>query len=128
MKLLALITLSFACLFARGQQFYLRGQVKDDKGKELPAVRIRSLSTGAIFQSGAQGYFGIILSRSTDTLQFSMFGYKDQWVPVNTKDFTNIVLNINEEELLKAKKKLVSRTENLKVSYDDIYHEGNETY
>lgn len=126
-KLASILLLLISCN-AIGQQYYLKGQIKDDKNKELAGVRMRIKSTGQVFQSGQGGYFGIVLAKQTDTIQFSIFGYKEKSLPVDTRQFCTVTLGVDEEELLKSRKKLLSRTERYKVSYDDLYHKDNETY
>jgi Ca-activated chloride channel family protein len=69
--LLLLIALPF-----HGQQFYLRGEVRDEGGNLLQNVNIRQQSTGYLFRTGNSGSFGILSSKESDTLIFTYEGYQ----------------------------------------------------
>jgi Ca-activated chloride channel family protein len=61
------------------QDFYIKGQVKDEAGNALQRVRILLHSTGNIYFSGTEGLFGILCSNKSDTLTFLRDG------TINTK-------------------------------------------
>jgi Ca-activated chloride channel family protein len=67
--LLLLIALPF-----HGQQFYLRGEVRDEGGNLLQNVNIRQQSTGYLFRTGNSGSFGILSSKDSDSLIFTYEG------------------------------------------------------
>ncbi len=52
-------------------QYYLRGEVKDEKNSPLQNVKIILHSTDLPYASGVGGAFGIITSLETDSLTFS---------------------------------------------------------
>src|SRR6266480_4322913 len=53
-----------------GQQFYIRGEVKDESGNPLQNVSILLHATGYVYHTGSYGSFGILTSRNGDTLSF----------------------------------------------------------
>jgi Ca-activated chloride channel family protein len=61
-----------------GQQYYLRGEVKDESGNALQNVVILQPRTGYIYKSGTTGTFGITTNALIDTFQFSLTGYKPE--------------------------------------------------
>ncbi|MCR6719094.1 MAG: hypothetical protein NVV59_02140 [Chitinophagaceae bacterium] len=68
----------FLCLPAISQQYYLRGEVKDEAGNPLQNVTILSHRTGYVYKSGGMGSFGIISANRIDTFTFSLDGYKKE--------------------------------------------------
>ena len=71
--LLLLIALPF-----QGQQFYLRGEVRDEGGNLLQNVNIKQQSTGYLFRTGNSGSFGIPSLKGADTLVFTYEGFQKE--------------------------------------------------
>jgi Ca-activated chloride channel family protein len=63
-------------LFA--QQFYIRGEVKDESGNPLQDVNILLHATGYVYHTGPYGSFGILTNRGNDTLSFWLDGYQKE--------------------------------------------------
>ena len=76
------------------QQFYLRGEVRDDAGNPLQNVTILSQRTGYVYRSGVTGSFGIISSNRTDTFSFSLDGYRKEKLAVHADDFLTVKLKL----------------------------------
>ena len=58
-------------------QYYLRGEVKDEKGRLMTGVSIHLHSKGNYpFSSGGTGYFGIPSSLRIDTITLSYDGFE----------------------------------------------------
>ena len=85
------ILLSFIAIGARGQ-FYLKGEVKDEKFNSLSNVKIFVHSIRAYYHSGTDGSFGIILKAPEDTLTLSLDGYEEKTVPVHYQTWQRITL------------------------------------
>jgi Ca-activated chloride channel family protein len=49
-------------------QYYIRGEVKDEKGNGLQNVKIILNSTGLPYSTGVGGAFGILTSKASDSL------------------------------------------------------------
>lgn len=76
-------------------QYYLRGEIMDDKNNPLQNVRIIVYSTGYPHFSGVGGAFGITVSQKTDSLSFSLDGYESVSFKVNnTNEYQKIVLKM----------------------------------
>ena len=63
-------------------QYYIRGEVKDEKGEPLQNVKIYMHSAKSLYSTGISGGFGITTSILNDTLTFSLQGYETKIIPV----------------------------------------------
>lgn len=115
-------------LFSLSQQFYIRGQVKDEAGNALQNVSILLHSTGYIYYSGTEGGFGIPSNEKIDTLTFSREGYIKEKIAVKATDFVDIKLR--KLPVVKNSKvnKLASLTQNLNRETQQEWFAGEETY
>lgn len=109
-------------------QYYLRGDVKDERNTPLPNVKILVHSTGYVYYSGSTGGFGIMLPNLKDSVTFSMEGYQPLAARLDAKTYQNITL----KQLLTAanaqKKKLLSFTKNLRMQDWQGWSVAGETY
>jgi Ca-activated chloride channel homolog len=114
--------------FASAQQYYIKGQVKDEGGAPLQNVTILLHSTGYLYSSGTEGSFGIISRELNDTLSFYRDGYVRQKLPVRATDFLDVKLK--KQVLTKNANviKLSSLTQNLKREVQQEWFIGEETY
>lgn len=115
-------------LFACAQQYYLKGQVKDEAGHYLQNVTIFLHSTGYVYHSGSDGSFGILTNLKTDTLSFSYEGYQKQRVVANDRDFITVSLRKSPVTKSAQAYKLASLTQNLKRELQQQWFAGDETY
>lgn len=74
------------------QQFYVRGEVKDEAGNVLQNVIIKQYKTGYIFRTGAAGTFGILAHSQQDTFSFTLDGYRPEKMLVNADNYTRVKL------------------------------------
>ncbi|HLF45200.1 MAG TPA: von Willebrand factor type A domain-containing protein [Chitinophagaceae bacterium] len=111
------------------QPFYLRGEVRDEKGNLLQNVNIRSLSTGYMYRSGDYGSFGIPITKETDSLLFTFRGYQSSVVAVSSGKFISVVLKLLPSVITNVKTdKLASLTRDLSVDVQRNWYVGDETY
>lgn len=111
------------------QQFYLRGEVRDEGGSILPNVNIQLLSTGYSYRTGNYGSFGIPSTKEKDTLLFTFRGYQNEKIVVHADKYISVILkllpaittNINQN-------KLASLTKDLSKESQKKWFTGNETY
>jgi Ca-activated chloride channel family protein len=85
-----LLWVLFFCLLTGPlfSQYYLRGEIKDERGRLLEGVRINLASRGSFpFYSGNGGTFGIPLSATTDTITLTLDGYETLKRIVDAKKF-----------------------------------------
>lgn len=101
------IFLLFIAIGAKGQ-FYLKGEVKDEKFRSLQNVKIYVHSIRAYYHTGSDGSFGIILKSPGDTLTFSLDGFEDQTVPVQYQTWQRIILKAFVTTASKNRQKLIS--------------------
>lgn len=80
------------CSSLAAQQYYLRGEVKDEAGNPLQNVTILSHRTGYVYKSGNSGSFGIISSQKTDTLSFSLDGYRKEKITALADQYLSVKL------------------------------------
>lgn len=119
-------SLCFLCCTAAAQQFYFRGEVKNEAGKPIQNVLIRQGSTGYVFYTGSTGSFGIEALTKTDTLYFSADGYEKKKQLADATGFTKVVL---VKSVMKPKiSTLSSRTRNFNFHLQQSWLTGEESY
>jgi len=122
--LLLLIALPFY-----GQQFYLRGEVRDEKGNLLQNVNIQQQSTGYLFRTGNSGSFGIPSRKEADTLMFSYEGFQKEKVIVKADKYFTLNLKLLPAIASSSKKnRLASLTKDLSRENQRKWYSGEETY
>lgn len=112
-----------------GQQYYLRGEVKDESGNALQNVVILQPRTGYIYKSGVTGTFGITTNALVDTFQFSLTGYKSERVVANAGNFLSVRLKLVPAAANSARPyKLLSLTKGMFKEDHRKWFAGDETY
>ncbi len=111
------------------QQFYVRGEVKDESGNVLQNVSILQHKTGYLFKSGSTGTFGIISSQQIDTFSFSMEGYRTEKLVVNADNYISVKMKLLSAAASKLRRdKLSSFTKDLEKQEQKSWFTGDETY
>ena len=122
--LLLLVALPF-----HGQQFYLRGEVRDEGGNLLQNVNIRQQSTGYLFRTGSSGSFGILSAKESDSLVFTYEGYQKEQVLVKADKYFTLNLKLLPAIASSSKKnRLASLTKDLSRENQKKWYSDNETY
>lgn len=126
---IAIAILLFILLFSSAQtQYYLRGEIRDEKDNPLPNARIILHSTGYLYFSGTSGAFGIQTSRQIDSVTISLDGYQTTSIRLASSKYEQIKLkNMNASASIQ-RNKLVSFTKNLKLEDRENWTVGGETY
>ncbi len=126
------VLLFIVLLFSQSgfSQYYLRGQVVDDKGTPLYGVKIYLQSKGKIdYATSDDGRFGIPTPKAVDTITLIMDGYETYKAPIPTKDFQKLTLTMQQGRSMEVKNRLVSLTKNLDMAKEAIIGtEIGETY
>ena len=91
-------------------QYYIRGEVKDEKNQPLQNVKIYMPSNHSIYYSGITGGFGIPSANLYDSLIFSADGYETKPTKIRTDAYQEITLKILSTSISTKKQKLVSIT------------------
>lgn len=111
------------------QEYYIRGEIRDEAGNILQNVKITQQTTGLIFRSGSYGTFGVLTKHKPDTLDFSLDGYRTERVYVTNDDYLKINLKVASSTTLHVKKdKLASLTKDLSRDVQRNWFTGDETY
>lgn len=122
-----LLQFTFSSLLA--QQFYLRGEVKDETGFLLQNVKIVLQSSGFVYRTGNYGSFGISSAKQFDTLFFSLDGYISEKLAVKAGFYFNMVLERKPVASTNIKKdKLLSLTKNVEGKEFRNWIPVEETY
>ena len=110
-------------------QYYLRGEIKNDKGRLLEGVKIKINSKGAFpFYSGNSGTFGISMSQSLDTIDLSLDGYETIRKEIDARKFQNFLLKMLPNTAHLYNRKLSSVTTNLKAGSINLLGLMGESY
>lgn len=109
-------------------QYYLRGEVKDEKNRPLAGVKIFLHSARSLYSTGASGSFGINTLKLNDSLTLSFEGYETRSLAVKSDVWQTISLKMAAESALKNKIKLISVTKDLKQTNKPNFALSNETY
>lgn len=109
-------------------QYYIRGEVKDEKNNGLQNVKIILHSTGLPYATGVGGAFGILSSRAYDSLSFYLEGYEPLHVKVNTSRFQSLQMKMQPLTASLQKHTLLSVTADMQMKADKQWAAGDETY
>lgn len=109
-------------------QYYIRGEVKDEKSQPLQNVRIVQHSSHIQYYSGASGGFGITSKILNDSLTFNLEGYESKTLKVNAAEWQTINLKVLPSVANKNRPRLISITKDLKQSTRYKWFVSNETY
>ena len=114
-RLLYLVLLLAAASFTNAQ-YYIRGEVKDEKNQPLQNVRIVLQSSHQSYYSGSSGGFGITTKILVDSLIFSLEGYEAKTVKVVADEWQHINLKVLPSNVNRNRPKLISVTKDYKQS------------
>jgi Ca-activated chloride channel homolog len=111
-KLIAYCLLVCA-VFTAHAQYFLRGNIKDEKKVALQNAKIILHSSKVGITSDYDGSFGITTSLQYDSITVTLDGFEKQTLHVKTDVWQNIVLKISAATLIKSKPKLLSFTKDI---------------
>ena len=114
--------------FSANAQYYLRGEIKDEKNQPLQNVKILLHSNNHYYFSGTSGGFGITTNNLTDSISLSMDGYEVLTVKVNSNQWQYITLKVLPSNVNKNRPKLISVTKNLQQTSRVKWYINEETY
>jgi Ca-activated chloride channel family protein len=109
-------------------QYYIRGDVKNEKNQPLQNVKIYMPSTHIIYYSGGTGGFGIPSSNLYDSLIFSADGFETTAVKIKTNVYQAITLKMLATSVNTQKQKLVSLTIGSEGKLYPTSYYNNESY
>jgi len=124
---IAIFLLLSSSVFA--QQYYARGEVKDEAGNILQNVTILQHKTGYVFRSGSSGTFGIVSNQQIDTFSFSMDGFQKEKVLVDAEKYLSVKMKrLSGSAASNRRDKLSSQTKDLEKEEQKSWMTGDETY
>ena len=97
-------------MFHASAQYYIRGEVKDEKNQPIQNVKIFMPLTRSIFYSGINGGFGIPSTNLFDSLILSSEGFETKALRVKSDVYQEITLKMLSTNASTKKPKLVSIT------------------
>ncbi len=110
-------------------QYYLRGEVKDEKNHPLPYVRIFVHSSRAFYVTESpSGSFGINERLLKDSLTLTLDGYETLKVAVLTNQWQTLIMKPSADVASKNQPKLISATKDYTQSAGKEWFAGDETY
>lgn len=109
-------------------QYYLRGEIKDEKNQPLQNVKILLHSNNSFYFTGFNGGFGIIVNSLLDSITVSLDGYEPKLIKVNCEQWQYINLKTLPSNSNSNKHKLISVTKNLDQTSKKRWFIDKETY
>lgn len=128
MRKFAITTLFVTLVLNLSAQYYIRGDVQDEKNQPLQNVKIYMHSNRLLYYSGTTGGFGITCAALYDSLTFSLEGYETKSIKVKSDIYQNVVLKILSLSSTNQKQKLISFTKNLDKSSKSSIFFSDESY
>jgi len=117
------------CINNAHAQYYLRGEIKDEKNKPLPHAKIFVHGEKRIYYSESNtGSFGIDEKRLYDSLTISLEGYETQTIRVKTDVWLIVKLKATDDANSKRQPKLISIIKDQNRDALRALAAGNETY
>lgn len=110
MQKVHLILCLLILMFHASGQYYIRGEIKDEKNQLIQNVKIFMPSTHSIFYSGITGGFGIPSILLYDSLILSSEGFETKALKIKCDVYQHITLKMLSTNVSIKKPKLVSIT------------------
>ena len=115
---LQLKTIAFliACLLLTSTifaQYYLRGEVQDEKGNRMSFVKINLKSRGrSPYSSGGEGIFGIPINNRIDSIFLFQEGYDTVRKQIDAGQYQVLHMQLHKADIKKSTLKLTTHTKN----------------
>ncbi|MGH2564991.1 MAG: vWA domain-containing protein, partial [Ginsengibacter sp.] len=117
-----------ALVFHTTAQYYIRGDVKDEKNQPLQNVKIYMPASRSLYYSGITGGFGIPSSSQYDSLIFTADGFEPKSLKIKTDVYQEITLKMSATSVSTQKQKLVSLTIGSEGHIYPTAYYNNESY
>ncbi|MBS1510029.1 MAG: von Willebrand factor type A domain-containing protein [Bacteroidetes bacterium] len=109
-------------------QYYIRGQVRNEKNQPLQNVKILLHSARTMYYSGTGGGFGITTRELNDSLSFSLDGFETKTIKIRSDQWQDVNLKMLPSNVNRNRPKLISVTRNLNQTSKFRWYVNNETY
>jgi Ca-activated chloride channel homolog len=128
-RFIAILTGCFIIIQALTGQYYIRGEVKDEKNNLLPNARILMHSNKYLHDAGSSGTFGLFSTKPVaDTFTIYYDGYETITLPVYTSRYNEVRMKMLPSVANMQRRRLSSITKDLNNNYSRIHASANETY
>jgi len=124
-KLLFILVFIFFS-FSSSAQYYIRGEVKDEKSEPIQNAKIYLHSNKLLYFSGHTGGFGILTSKYNDSLTFNADGYEPKTISVQSDVYQRVILKLLHTNTTLQNQQLVSITAGANNGTNLSF--GNESY
>ena len=126
-KLLVYLSFLLFVLSAKAQ-YYLRGEIKDEKNQSLQNVKILLNSDKNTYYSGSSGGFGITVSELYDSITLSLDGFETKGIKLKTDVLQQITMKTLASNISKGRQKLISITKDQQFSSTYSWFVNDESY
>ncbi len=109
-------------------QYYIRGEVKDERNNLLPNAKIILHSTGYLYSSGGSGSFGILTQKKTDSITVSLQGYQSLSLNIESGSYHSLILKLMHGNASVQKNRLLSFTKDLQLEKREHWLAVGESY
>lgn len=110
-------------------QYYIRGEIRDEKNNLLPNARILMHSNRYMHDAGSSGTFGLFTTKPVaDTFTVYYDGYETLTLPVYTGKYNEVKLKMLASVANMQRHRLSSITKDLNNNYSRGFYSSNETY
>jgi len=124
-----IINIFFSCLLLNSNaQYYLRGEIKDEKNENLQNVKIILHSDRMLYYAGTSGSFGISSSKHKDSISVSLDGYESKTIGITSDVYLSIVLKTLSSNSNKSRPKLISITTDQHLTNKYTLSVSDESY
>lgn len=126
-KIAAYIAFSFF-IFQCNAQYYLRGEIKNEKNEYLQNVKIKLHSDKLLYRSGNSGGFGISSKVAEDSITLSLDGYENSTLKITAGKLAEITMKALSSNASKLRPKLISITKDNTFRSRVNWFVGDESY
>jgi len=109
-------------------QYYLRGEIKDEKNEYLQNVKILLHSDKLLYHSGTSGGFGISSNKRQDSITLNLDGYEPMTVGISSDKYLEVSMKPLSSNASKNRPKLISITKDVKLSSKYSWFVSDESY
>jgi Ca-activated chloride channel homolog len=109
-------------------QYYLRGEIKNEKSELLGNVKIRPQSDKMLYYSGSAGGFGISSAKARDSVHFSLDGYEEKTILLQSGSYAEVMLKQLSANASKSPKRLISITQDKAFANKYAWQISDESY
>ncbi|GAA4337046.1 hypothetical protein GCM10023184_32670 [Flaviaesturariibacter amylovorans] len=110
---------------ARAQNYYFKGEVRDEQGNILQNAAVLQASTGYLFHTGVEGTFMLRTHVPKDSLLISLDGFEKRTFLADDKSYLKATLR---KAVYKPLYRLSSQTKDLPFGQQQQWFNGDETY